>query len=244
MKITSCFLAVTLLFAAGCARTPYSMAVTDVQGVVKSVYQEGEAMSFLVGWDLSRDEGKVFECSFVNAFSGDVVWKGTAIAPKADPGQKFAQLAWSPPLPDSGIKVNGGEYHSSCNFGNEKSISVPVSVCTPFAAEMTDLNGINKPYFANDEAMKLQIYWDLKHDAGKMVHCSIVNTYDGTVIWQGVATTPAVETHQNMANVNWHPPFPAEGVRLKHGNYSANCNFNNEFSKSIPINITNVRSWP
>lgn len=243
MKIAFYFL-ISALLATGCARTPYSLAVTDVQGVSKPVYQENEAMVLRLGWDLSRDEGKVFECSFADTFSGNVVWKGVATAPKVESGQKFAQLTWIPPQPVTGIKVKGGEYFSSCNFGNEVSLSVPVSVRTPFMVEVTDLNGARKPYFANDEAMRLQLRWDLKRDAGKTVRCAIVNTYDGTVIWQGEATTPATEAHQKIANVDWQPPFPSGGVRLKQGSFSADCNFNNENSISVPISVTNVRSWP
>lgn len=243
MKISSFFLVVALL-ATGCARTPHSLMVTDVQGVPKPVFQENEAMVMQLGWDLSRDEGKVFECSFADAFSGDVVWKGTATAPKVESGQKFAPLAWIPPQPEAGLKVKGGEYYSSCNFGNEASLSVPVTVHTPFVVEVTDFHGVKKPYFANDEAMMLQLRWDLKRDAGKTVQCSIANTYDGAVIWQGVASTPATSARQKIANVDWQPPFPVAGLRLKHGNYSANCNFNDEYSSSVPVSVTNVRAWP
>lgn len=184
----------------GCARKPHTLTITDLQGVNRPYYQEDEAIAIRLGWDYSRDAGKVFECSFADTFSGDVVWKGIATAPEVEFGQKIVPLEWSPPMPVAGIKVKGGDYISSCNFGNVTVLSVPVSVRTPFSMIVTDLKGDIRPYFAAEEAMMLGVNWDPKHDADKIVECSVLNSFSGEQIWRGVAKTSPVAV--SIAPVN------------------------------------------
>lgn len=236
-----------LAFAAissGCARTPQTLAITDLQGITRPYYQEDEAMTIQLGWDFSRDAGKVFECSFANAFTGEVVWKGVATAPEVESGQKIVRLDWSPPMPAAGIKAKGGEYVSSCNFGNETVVSAPVSVRTPFSVMVTDMKGEVRPYFAVDEAMMLRVNWDTRYDEDKTIDCSILNSFNGEQIWQGEARIPSVEETKKIATLDWQPQFPFKGIRLKRGNYSASCNFNDEKMAVIPISVTNVKTWP
>jgi hypothetical protein len=186
----------------------------------------------------------VFECSFADKFSGEVVWKGIATAPEVEFGQKIVPLDWSPPMPAAGIKAKGGEYISSCNFGNETVLSVPVSVRAPFSMIVTDLKGDIRPYFSADEAMMLRVNWDTKHDAEKKVECTILNSFSGEQIWRGAAKTPPGAASKKIAALDWQPPFPSNGMSLKRGNYSASCNFNNETTVAVPISVTNVKTWP
>lgn len=227
-----------------CAKAPYTLALTDMQGVSKGLFQEGEAIDLKIGWDLSRDEGKTFDCSFADSFNGEPLWRGTAIAPKALPGQQLAQIGWVPPYPVSGITPRGGDYVANCNFGNETMLSATASVRRPFAFSVIDMVGNPKTYFGNEEPFKLYVVWDLKYDAGKLIDCRIVNTQNGASIWQGTAVTPGGAPNQIDAVLEWTPPFPESGIRLKRGNYSATCRFNNEMTMAAPISVTNVKSWP
>lgn len=231
-------------FSTGCARIPQTLEVTNLQGVNRPYYQEGEAMALRLGWDYFHDADKIIECSFADSFSGEMVWKGTATVPAIAYGKKLVSLDWSPPMEDGGIKAKGGEYIAFCNIGNENVLSVPVSVRTPFAMRVTDIKGDVRPYFSADEAIMLWVNWDTKHDAEKRVECSISNTFSGEQVWHGVAKTPLVASNKNFATLAWNPQYPVSGIRLKRGNYAANCNFNDKTTMAIPISVTNVKTWP
>lgn len=243
MRLIIALLLMTAI-STGCTRSPQTLTITDLQGVSRPYYQENEAMVLKLGWDYSRDAGKVFTCSFADTFSGEVVWRGITTAPEVAFGQKIVLLDWSPPLPEGGIKAKGGEYITSCNFGNESVLSLPVSVRKPFTIRVTDLKGDVRPYFAADEAVMLWVSWDIKHDAEKTVGCFISNSISGEQIWHGAAKTPLVASSKRLATLEWQPQFPSSGIKLKRGVYSASCNFNNETTMTVPISVTNVRAWP
>lgn len=235
---------VMVTLATGCARTPQTLSVTDLQGNYRPYYEEDEAIDIRLGWDYSRDAGKVFECLFANAFTGEVAWKGVAIAPEVEFGQKVARLDWSPPKPETGIRVKGGNYMCTCSFGNENAISIPVSVRAPFNVTTTDLEGNGRAYFANDEAIMLRVSWDEKYDADGSVECILLNSFNGETLWQGKTKIPSTIESRKISELDWQPKFPVNGISLKRGNYSATCNLNGEKTVVLPISVTNVKTWP
>ena len=128
MKTISILILLTLISSCSLIRTPYKMTVTDWSGNVHSKYIAGQALNLHIGWDSEVDVGKQVNCSFSNAFSGELKWSGEFIIPSPIPEQRITKTIWKPALPATGIKLSPGSYISVCNFNGESKLSVPLEV--------------------------------------------------------------------------------------------------------------------
>lgn len=127
-KLRSAALLLLILALASCAKAPYRMAITDWSGNHRPYFIENEALNLHVWWDSFRDTGKAIDCSISNAFSADILWRGTLIIPESKPGQLLANVTWTPPFPQMGLKLSQGSYLAVCNFDNEAKATVPITV--------------------------------------------------------------------------------------------------------------------
>ena len=98
-----------------------------------------------------------------------------------------------------------------------------VSCRAPFRTNVADFRGAARPSFYEGESLNLQVGWDAKHDNGKQVGCTIVDTYTGISEWTGTAEIPIV-LPGSLKTLDFDPPLPANGqLGLKPGEYEWAC---------------------